>query len=267
MRRIFKVIGMMPVLLLSMACGSSNQDIYAEAPIEEVTPYDFTTNTMSQINDLIAGGQDLELAVTDGVTLLVGINGDVKPGLYQVFASESKGGFRLNRDQFKGLKHGAYISLGIEGDSNLWMVPTSVQLLLFEGDSLVIDRDSTLHFKAITQPQLSNEIGLGNFIVGIDIAPGKYTLSTNREFSSEENKQNTGWEFEHCALASNESVPTAGYQKSCLKIAAINYFNYKDSDVIVDLKEGDVITTDFKNPIFDKSQRQDDARLIFIPVN
>ncbi|WP_298649395.1 hypothetical protein [uncultured Granulicatella sp.] len=92
---------------------------------------------------------------------------------------------------------------------------------------------------------MNNELGIGEYVVGRDIKPGTYKLSTNMNMNPQ--YKNLGWDIR----IYNDSTKKSRQQQ----------FNPGNSDVVVKLEEGEIISTSFHNT--DRSVPTDDSRLIF----
>ena len=70
--------------------------------------------------------------------------------------------------------------------------PSKIRMVLFEGDKLNFSNISKIKFNAVPEKvQMSNELGIGEYVVGRDVKAGTYRLSTNINMNSE--LQNLGW--------------------------------------------------------------------------
>lgn len=96
---------------------------------------------------------------------------------------------------------------------------------------------------------MTDQLGIGNYIVGRDIKAGTYKLSTNMTMDPQ--FDNLGW---------NISIANIDTGKSRSQT-----FNPGNQDVAVKLEDGEMITTNFDNTQYGVSS--DTARLIFTQVN
>ena len=105
---------------------------------------------------------------------------------------------------------------------------------------------SKIKFNAVPEKvQMSNEVGLGEYVVGRDIKAGTYKLSTNVKLDPE--FDNLGWSMEiynNSTKKTKQQTLTSGNQ-----------------DVVVKLEDGDIISTNLDNT--DDDVPSDNARLIF----
>src|SRR5690625_1089042 len=124
--------------------------------------------------------------------------------------------------------------------------PSKIRIILFEGDVLELRNISKVKFNAVPEKvEPSNELGIGEFIVGRDIVAGDYKLSTNATLDPE--YDNIGWDI---------SIYNDNNGKSRdQSLTATN------NDVVIRLKDGEIVSTDFYNT--DRDSSTDDARLIF----
>ena len=134
-------------------------------------------------------------------------------------------------------------------DSGDTTSPSVIRVILFEGDTLDFSNISKIKLTAVENVSQSNEIGIGNYVVGRDIPAGTYTLSTNMTMDTE--FENLGWNI---GIYNEES----GDERS-------QSLNPGNMDVTVKLSEGEIITTSFYNT--DDAVPADSAKLIFTPVS
>ena len=186
-----------------------------------------------------------ELYVTDKIK--VGQDGDVMPGIYDLQITGGSGNITGERSStFSGL----YINwLGSSLDSGNIEYPSTIRVVLFEGDTLEFTDISKVKFTAVSSTaKNNNKLGIGNYVVGRDIEPGTYKLDTNATMAPE--FENLGWEISIYNIDTDNSKEQ-------------NY-NPGNTDVVVKLKEGEIITTNFDNTQYDVSG--DTAKLIFTEV-
>ena len=121
-----------------------------------------------------------------------------------------------------------------------------IRIILFEEDRLEFSDISKVKFNAVPEEvDPSNELGIGEFIVGRDIMPGDYKLSTNVEMDPE--FENLGWNI---SIYNDEK----GKQRDQM-------FTATNDDVLVSLKEGEIISLFYDNIDYESSA--DEAKLIF----
>lgn len=181
-----------------------------------------------------------EIYVTGDVT--VGENGDVKPGIYDLEITGGSGNISGKR------KNATLLFINFVGSAPgaSSTFPSKIRIILFDGDVLQFNKISKIKFHAISEEvQMNNELGIGEYVVGRDIKPGTYKLSTNMNMNPQ--YKNLGWEIR----IYNDSTKKSRQQQ----------FNPGNSDVVVKLEEGEIISTSFHNT--DRSVPTDDARLIF----
>lgn len=240
---------LMSATLVLTACGEgeskeSNQgkgntvhkvnETEAEAPKELNKPLDILNELAKQ------SVQTDELYVTDDI--FIGENEEVKPGIYDVEITGGSGNIFGERSTVSSL----YINWIGSAKENNSDYPSKIRMILFEGDSLEFNDISKVKFNAIPEEvEPSNELGIGEFIVGRDILPGDYKLSTNAKMNPEYG--NLGWDIK---IYNDED----GRSKE-QKLTGTN------NDVAVSLKEGEVISISYDNT--DHGSSSDDARLIF----
>lgn len=181
-----------------------------------------------------------EIYVTGDV--VVGEGKDVSPGIYDLEITGGSGNILGTRKSL----FTPFINFlgGAPGTSNRYA--SKIRIILFDGDVLKFKNISKIKFTAIPEEvQMSNELGVGEYVVGRDIKPGTYKLSTNKSMNSE--YKNLGWDVNIV----NETTKKSKQQR----------FNPGNPDVVVKLEEGEIISTMFQVTSQDGSV--DDARLIF----
>ena len=181
-----------------------------------------------------------EIYVTGDV--VVGEGKDVSPGIYDLEIIGGAGHISGTRKSFNT----PFINFlaGAPGSSSHYA--SKIRIILFDGDVLKFDNISKIKFKAVPEEvQMSNELGVGEYVVGRDIKPGTYKLSTNKEMNSE--FKELGWDIQII----NGSTKKSKHQR----------FNPGSPDVVVKLEEGEIISTMFQASRYE--DLIDDARLIF----
>lgn len=213
---------------------------------EEVTKAE-DLNVLELINQRLAtqSVSTDELYVTGDV--VVGEDSDVHPGIYDLYITGGSGNILGTRVDYSL----PFINwTGGSPESGNSDYPTVIRIILFEGDKLKFSNISKIKFKAVPKDvQMTNEIGIGNYIVGRDIKSGMYKLGTNA--AMDEQFQNLGWDIEILNLETGER-----------KNQSLNPGN---SDVVVNLEDGEIITTGFYNTN-SSELASDQARLIFAEV-
>lgn len=181
-----------------------------------------------------------EIHVTED--LIVGEDEDVKPGVYDLEITGGSGNITGDRSIFNLLS----INWVGAAEDNSSDYPSKIRIILVDEDVLSFRDISKVKFNAISEDiESSNELGIGQFIVGIDIDPGEYELSTNVDMDPE--FDNLGWDI---------SIYNADIDE-----ARDQTLNPGNDDVMVKLEEGEIITTSYSNT--DHGSSSDDAKLIF----
>ncbi|MGT2960144.1 hypothetical protein [Streptococcus caballi] len=187
-----------------------------------------------------------EIYVTGDIT--VGENQEVKAGIYDLQVTGGSGNISV--------EHGIYIP-GFT--SNYWIAgaadsgsdyPNVIRVALL--NELVLKFSDISKIKLTAVPKtvtMTDQLGIGNYIVGRDIKAGTYKLSTNMIMDPQ--FDNLGW---------NISIANIDTGKSRSQT-----FNPGNQDVAVKLEDGEMITTNFDNTQYGVSS--DTARLIFTQVN
>lgn len=238
------LIGLLLLLVVS-ACGSEAEE--SESTVHKVDNEgkeekpEKENNTLAALNELARISTDTEeIYITD--ELIVGEEEEVKPGIYDL---EITGGSGNIFGEHKDLPF-LFINWigGVEGNDMGY--PSKIRIILFEEDTVEFSDISKVKFNAVPEEvESSNELGVGEFIVGRDILPGDYKLSTEAKMDPE--FENLGW---------NISIYNDENGKSKEQI-----FTAANDDVLVSLKEGEIISLYFDNIDYESSA--DDARLIF----
>lgn len=173
--------------------------------------------------------------------LKIGKDEDINPGIYNLEITGGSGNIFGERAAVPSLFINWVGAAKGSGD-----YPSKVRILLFEGDVLKLDNISKVKFNAVPEKvEPSNELGIGEFIVGRDITAGDYKLSTNANLNPE--YDNLGWSIR----IYNDSDGRSREQN----LTATN------NDVAVSLKDGEVISISYDNTDYGSSS--DDAKLIF----
>lgn len=205
-----------------------------EEPEENNTPLDI----LNQLATLST--QTEEIYITDD--LLIGDNEVVTPGIYDLEITGGSGNIFGDRASVTSL----FINWvgGAKGNSGDY--PSKIRMILFEGDTLEFSDISKVKFNPVPEKvEPSNELGIGEFIVGRDILPADYELTTNVKMNPE--FENLGWSI---SIYNDER----GKSRNQMYTAVNN-------DVVVSLREGEVISISYDNTDYGSSS--DDAKLIF----
>src|SRR5699024_7372251 len=176
-------------------------------------------NPLDILNELATYSEDIdEVYITED--LVVGEKEEVNPGIYDLEVVGGSGNLSGSRANPSSLH--LNWALGEKGNSGGY--PSKVRLILFEGDTLKFRDISKVKFNAISEEvESSNELGIGEFIVGRDITPGEYKLSTNVDMNPD--FENLGWDIRIYNDENGESRD----QK----------FTATNDDVLVKLEEGE----------------------------
>lgn len=187
------------------------------------------TSILGIMNKLAANGKTTgDIYVTGDIT--VSKTGEVVPGIYDV---SSAGGNGIMRVRTKGdiLRYGHSMAL-YSKDAQYRSVPLSTRSILFEGDVLEFDDLAKVKFTAVPpKVEPSNSLGTGLFVVGRDILPGKYKLSTNLQFDPKYSI--VGWD-----------IDIYNYEGK-YENRRSQEFNYESSDVAIELKNNEIIKLSF----------------------
>lgn len=198
-------------------------------------------SALDVLNKLAANSSDTdEIYVTDDI--VIGEDEEVKPGIYDLEVTGGSGNIMGERDSVQSL----FINWVGGAEGNDAGHPSKIRMILLEGDSLEFSDISKVKFHAVSEEvEPSNELGIGEFIVGRGIEPGDYELSTNVELDPE--FDNLGWEI---SIYNDETGKTKDQT-----------FTASNDDVVVSLEEGEIISTSYDNTDYGSSS--DDAKLEF----
>lgn len=242
-----KLLFIFIAVALLVACSNNNESANNEKSVHEVEneqedkPKEESNNPLEVLNHLATLSNDTkELYVTDKIVIKE--DGEVTPGIYDLEITGGSGNIMGERESVTSL----FINWVGGAKGNDGDYPSKIRMLLFEGDTLTFDNIAKIKFNAVPEKvEPSNELGIGEFIVGRDILPGDYKLSTNAKLSTE--FENLGW---------NISI----YNDETGEIRDQMLTGTND-DVAVKLREGEVISISYDNTDYGSSS--DDARLIF----
>lgn len=203
------------------------------------------SSVLDMFNEELAssGKSTEEVYVTGDIT--VGEDGDVKPGIYDLQVTGGDGYVTIDHDEL----YYFYSSFSMAAPGTEYSYsPSSVRVILFDGMTIEFSDISKVRFTAVGKDVTpSNELGIGNFIVGRDIKPGTYKLSSSVSLDTEYSSE---WDLTIYNFDSEK-----GRDQSLSK---------ENSDVAVKLEEGEVITVQYDN--WDSEVPTDKARLIFTSV-
>ncbi|WP_210469092.1 hypothetical protein [Sporosarcina sp. 6E9] len=203
-----------------------------DKPEEELAPLDI----LNQLATLST--QTEELYVTGDI--VIGEDEEVKPGIYDLEITGGSGNIFGERSSVSSL------FINWVGEAKGGDYPSKIRMILFEGDTLEFSDISKVKFNAVPEKvEPSNELGIGEFVVGRDIMPGDYKLSTNAKLNPE--FENLGWNI---TIYNDEN----GQSRDQMYTAT-------NDDVAVSLKEGEIISISYDNTDYGSSS--DDAKLIF----
>lgn len=247
-----KVFGIGIILLLMLVLGACGNETEEKAvsnennektvhKVEDATEDEELNDPLDILNHLATQSVETdELYVTDDI--VIGENEEVKPGIYDLEITGGSGNIFGERSSVPTMSIN-WVG-GAKGNGGDY--PTEIRMILFKGDTLEFLDISKVKFNAVPEKvDPSNELGIGDFIVGRDILPGDYKLSTNAKLSTE--FDNLGWDI---SIYNDESGQSRG-----------QIFTSSNDDVVVKLKEGEVISIYYDNTDYGSSS--DDARLIF----
>lgn len=222
--------------------------IYVFLTYNAVINYDFKNiNDEQSLSSLFSELKEIslpekELNVTGKVT--VGETGDIKAGIYDMKIIEGGGNIlgRGNNGNTKVINW-----MGYSENSKYKLSASTFRVILLNDDYLEFKKISKIRFTPIKEFVKDKKLYNGVFSVGNDIQPGKYKLSTNAPLNP---KYELAWTID---IYNDDTKETVSYK-----------YNYKNSDITIDLLEGELITVVYFNG--DENYNPDDARLIFTEV-
>lgn len=190
-------------------------------------------------NELVPQGKSTDEVYVTG-DIAVEKDGEVTLGIYDLEITGGDGFITIENDE-----NFHYHSFFVASPD----YASKIRIILFEGDNIKFTDISKVRFTAIGKDvKPSNELGIGQFVVGRDIEPGTYKLSTNITMDAEWGEE---WRIEITNLSKED---TRGQSLS-----------KKNSDVAIKLEEGEVSSLDFDNH-YEPEKPTDDVRLIFTSV-
>lgn len=217
----------------------------AEEPSAQAGALDYTALN-GNIEAIIASSVSVdEYAGKGDEPIKIGKGEDIVPGVYDFEILEGKGNIMVDRVDFYD------VSINFIGDakSDDQSYLSKFRLILLEGDELTVPDINKFKLTAVKDFSPMTQLAIGNYIVGKDVAPGKYKLSTNVELDPQ--YEVLGWDVEIYDPKADDSFETA--------------LNPKQSDTVIDLKEGEIITVDYNSIITQEGLHADDAVLILTP--
>lgn len=224
------------MLITLVACSSDAGD----------TKSSLVTDPLGDWNRLVEEGKTTEDMVVNG-DMVVG-EGPLGPGVYDMEVLSLNG----HVANLKGTRQEGYdmpLRYIITVPENSPTYPSKLRLILFKGDTLNFNKEATVKFTAVPKKvDMTNELGIGHFIVGRDIQAGHYKLDTN--VALDPTYGSLGWQVYHYSAETGEE---SDYE-----------LNPDNPNVDLDIKDGDVITT-----ILDTDSEEtaaNDAKLIFNQV-
>ena len=219
-------------LLALTACGNSSDSTKKEGASDTVHKVkesseqaEKTQEPLDILNQLATMSKSTEeLYVTGDLT--VGNEQEIKPGIYDLEITGGSG-------NIMGERAGVPLSINwVGGAKGSGDYVSKIRILLFEGDKLKFSNISKIKLNAIPEKvEPSNELGVGEFIVGRDIPAGDYKLSTNAKLNPE--YENLGW--------STRIYNDSDGQTRNQQLTGTN------TDVAVSLKDGEIISISYDN--------------------
>lgn len=251
MKKLIRLLSLTLIsLLIMVGCSEDTKvkdeksTIHSVEKSEEVEQEEIENEEtfLNFLNEIAKNSEDIdEIYITD--VLDIGKDEKIKPGIYDLEVTGGSGNIFGERELFPMLFIN-WVAASNENDSDY---PSKIRIILFEGDELELDNISKIRLHAIAENvEPSNELGIGEFIVGRDILPGDYKISTEVKLDPE--YDNLGWE-----------ITINNLEKDKIREQRLTATN---SDVMVTLKEGEVISISYDNTDYGSST--DDAKLIFI---
>lgn len=203
-------------------------------------------SSMSLFEELAASSVSTDEVYVTG-DIVVGEDSEVKPGIYDLEVTGGDGHVSIANEG----DYYFYASFGLSAPGTEYSsYPSTVRVVLLEGSVVEFSNISKVKFTAVDKKITpSNELGIGSFVVGRDIEPGTYKLSSNVSF---EGSYSPEWDIHIVNMETKRSKD--------------QNFDRENSDVAVKLEEGELISIGFFN-ISDSSISSDQARLVFTELN
>lgn len=244
---------------LLAACGTSNSESQTEKKTSNTVKVEQSSSSKEKQEESKKEASSLalfeELAASSTSTdevyvtgeVVVEEDGDVKPGIYDLQVTGGDGYVSITNDK----QYYFYSSFGMSAPGTEYSsYPSSVRVTLLEGTVIEFSNISKVKFNAVAKEVTpSNELGIGNFVVGRDIKPGTYKLSSNVSFDGEYSAK---WDIRITNLDTKRSKDQT--------------FDKENSDVAVKLEEGELVTVGLFNT-HDSATTSDQARLIFTELD
>jgi len=219
----------------------STVDNVRELEVEESAV--MVSQVLQFFNFLASNAQTVEQIFIIG-TVGVGEDRDVVPGIYDVKILGGSGNITGNRSNWDA----PFINWVGSSPNAHSDFPSIIRMILFEGDELEFTNISQVSFIAVSETvELSNELGIGEFVVGRDIKPGLYELDTNIALDS----RWPGW-----------SIDIYNFEASERRSRRSQSLNPASPEVRVLLEEGEILSISLSNSV-----STDEARLIFNPLD
>ncbi|WP_224131623.1 MULTISPECIES: hypothetical protein [Leuconostoc gelidum group] len=228
--------------------SNKKQDTYIKA---KSSKKQVTENLTDTFQEFAKKGHSVdEMYVTGDIK--VNKNSELKPGIYDMEVTGGSGNIGAYRSQinapFINYLGDSKGSSDNQGNSNS-QGPSKIRLILFSDDVLKLRNISKVKFTAVSTFRTSNQLGQGEYVVGLDIPAGTYKLSTNVKFNPE--FENLGWSVD--ILGKNEETKSQSYNSST-------------NDVVVKLNDGDIISTNNNYSGQTPGIKPDDEKLTFNKV-
>jgi len=202
-----------------------------------------TQSVLDTMNQLAAQSKSTDEIYVTG-KMEVGQDNALKPGIYDLSITGGSGNIQGDRKSINGMNIN-WLG-GAPGSQDYYHYPSTIRIILLEGDTLDFSNISKVKFTAVPEKVTpTNKLGVGNYVVGRDIPAGTYKLSTNVALDPQFN--NLGWDI---AIYNDDD---GDERESSL--------NPGNTDVAVTLKDGEIITTSFN-----ASGDNANPELIFNPV-
>lgn len=195
----------------------------------------------ADLSALIANGKSIDALDITEEKFEVKKGGIIEPGVYDVEVLSGDGNIMVDRKDFYSVP----INLISDAKGSEQAYPSTCRLIFLEGDEVEIIGITKIKLTALTDFSPKTEFSNGNFIVGKDILPGKYKLSTN--VTMDPKYDVLGWEIEIYNPAEDDD-------------RTVN-LNPGNMDAELELVEGEIMTVDYDTSIEDMNP--DEAKLIF----
>ncbi|URZ86548.1 hypothetical protein [Floricoccus penangensis] len=181
---------------------------------------------------------------------------EIKPGIYDLVIEQGRG----NVMSTQSIISENYVAASAGNSEDNEETLSKIRMFLTQDEILKFSNISKASLKQVNLPEKpSDELGTGDWIVGIDIAPGTYKLSSNYDVNANKDGQfYPRMEFKIIQFSEDGKKE---------KIANDNKYNHDNSDVLVKLQDNQIIQIIADSYGQYNGVKPDDMKLKFNKVN